>query len=165
MPLNQNGINLIKSFEQLRLKAYDDKQPNVDISNPAIPQKGILTVGYGSTGPWVQRNTTITEQQAEEHLLGDLAKAEAVVKQRITIPINDNQYSALVAFAFNCGGYYHDAAGQLHHFELWDFINGGKSNDEIAAKWATTAVTSGGQHMDGLVRRRQAEAALFVKPI
>src|SRR5438876_575365 len=87
MPLNQNGINLIKSFEQLRLKAYDDKQPNKDISDPSSPLIGILTVGYGSTGSWVQRNTVITEDQAEHFLVADLAKAEAIVDRRITVPL------------------------------------------------------------------------------
>jgi lysozyme len=165
MSLNQNGINLIKSFEQLRLKAYDDKQPNKDISDPAIGLLGIITVGYGSTGPWIQRNTVITEEQAEHFLVADLAKAQSIVDKRITVPLNDNQYSALVSFAFNCGGYYHDAQGQLHHYQLWDFINQKKSNDEIVAKWITTAITSGGQQMAGLIRRRTAEAALFVKPL
>jgi len=165
MPLNQNGINLIKSFEQLRLRAYDDKQPNKDISDPAISLIGILTVGYGSTGPWVQRNSVITEDQAEHFLVADLAKAQAIVDRRITVPLNDNQYSALVSFAFNCGGYYHDSQGTLHHYELWDFINQNKTNDEIVAKWITTAITSGGQHMSGLIRRREAEAALFAQPV
>ena len=61
MKLNQKGIDLIKSYEKLFLRAYDDFQPKVTLTaNTKI--LGTLTIGYGSTGKWIKYDTVITEK-------------------------------------------------------------------------------------------------------
>ena len=88
MRISTKGLDLIKSFESLRLKAY---------KCPA----GVWTIGYGHT-EGVTRGMVITEEQAEVFLRNDLSDAELAV-QRTNIPFNQNQFDALVSFVFNIG--------------------------------------------------------------
>src|SRR5690349_140019 len=87
--INNAGLELIKSFEGLRLQAYRDTG-------------GVLTIGYGHTAG-VKGGDRITEAQATKFLLADLAEAEDAVSKFITVPLNDNQFAALVSFTFNVG--------------------------------------------------------------
>lgn len=140
--INANGIALIKQFEGLRLKAY-------------VCPAGVLTIGYGSTGPNVKPGMTITADEAEKLLLDDLVRFEQGVALQCPVA-TDNQFAALVAFAFNVGlenlrtstlrrmhneGDYVGAAGQ---FGRWN--------------------KGGGKVLPGLVKRRAAESALYSKP-
>jgi lysozyme len=143
MNVSQNGLKLTESFEGLRLTAYEDIG-------------GVLTIGYGHTGRDVYQGQVITQEQAEGLLALDTHMAVAAVNRLVTVPLNQNQFDALVDFAFNLGagalaesrllryvnaGQFSRAAGQ---FPLWDHVNG--------------AVT------EGLYRRRIAEQALFNTP-
>lgn len=142
MTINQEGVNLIKSFEGLYLDAYLDPV-------------GIPTIGYGHT-QGVEEGMTITEAQAEEFLREDLANAEAAVSSDIVqVSLNENQFSALVSFTFNIGSQAFadstllrllnqgDFQGAADQFPVW---NKGDDNQELA----------------GLTRRRKAERALFL---
>ena len=137
---SQNGLDLTKQFEGLELTAYAD-------------QVGVWTIGYGHTGPGVHAGLTVTQDQADAFLVSDVAGAVACVNRLVTSDINQNQFDALVDFAFNLGcaslasstllrdvnnGNFDAAAGQ---FQLWDH--------------------AGGVVVPGLLRRRQAEATLF----
>jgi lysozyme len=157
MKVNNAGIELIKSYEKLYLRAYDDFKPSLELTASTVI-KGTLTVGYGSTGSWVKWNTIITREKAEQLLNEDIAKAEAIVKRLLKVELNDNQYSALVSFAFNTGGGYIGKDKKWHPYELWSWINAGK---DVSEKWITTAITSKGKPLRGLVNRRTAEYQLY----
>jgi len=139
--INKNGLLLIKSFEGLRLQAYQD----------AV---GIWTIGYGTTRG-VQPNMRISEAQAEQFLQEDLARFEKAIHEAVTVPVNDNQFSALVSFTYNVG------SGALRSSTLLRLLNARtdlrKVSDEFP-RWNR----AGGQILAGLTRRRQAERALFL---
>lgn len=143
MKTSQKGIDLIKSFEGVRLSAYK-----------AVSTEKYYTIGYGHYGPDVESGMRITQAQADEILKQDLMKFESAVDAYISVEINQNQFDALVSFAFNCG------ANALKVSTLRYYINQGnylKAADEFG-KW----VKSGGIVLNGLARRRAAERELFV---
>ena len=91
MKTSDNGINLIKEFEGCMLTAY---------RCPA----GVLTIGYGHTGSDVKAGMKITKEKATELLKKDLIKFEKhVMKYDNVYHFNQNQFDALVSFAFNIG--------------------------------------------------------------
>ncbi len=138
---NQNGLLLIKSFEGLRLKAYRD----------AV---GIWTIGYGTTRG-VQPNMSISEDEAEQFLQQDLNRFEQAINGAVSVPINDNQFSALVSFTYNVG------SGALRSSTLLKLLNQRddlrRTADEFP-RWNK----AGGRELAGLTRRRHAERALFL---
>lgn len=144
---NQEGIDLIKSFEGLRLKAY---------KCPA----GVWTIGYGTTiypdEHKVQPMDICTKEKAEEYLKHDLIKFEDAVKRRITVDLNENQFSALVSFTYNLG------EGNLCKSTLRRRLN--NEDYDIGnefGKW----VKADGKVLSGLVRRRKSEKELFEKGV
>ncbi len=140
MTINQDGVNLIKSFEGLYLDAYLDPV-------------GVWTIGYGHT-EGVYEGMTITEAEAEELLRKDLAEFEAAVSEAVQVSLNDNQFSALVSFTFNLG------AGSLFESTLLKLLNQG--DFQGAADQFPRWNKAGGQELPGLTRRRKAERALFL---
>ena len=140
--INAAGLELIKSFEGLRLQAYRDSV-------------GIWTIGYGSTSN-VKAGDTITEAQASARLIADLATAEGAVEKFITVPLNDNQFAALVSLTFNIG------AEAFRRSTLRKKLNAG----DYAAVPGQLAlwVKGAGKTLPGLVRRRKAEADLWNTP-
>jgi lysozyme len=134
------GFALTRSFEGLNLKAYRDCA-------------GILTIGYGHTGPDVAAGQTISEFEAEALLRADLAQAVACVNRAVTAAITQNQFDALVDFCFNAG------RGALLGSTLLRKVNA--EDFEGAAAQFGLWVHAGGDVVPGLVRRRTAEAALF----
>ncbi|MEG4801452.1 lysozyme [Microcoleus sp. ARI1-B5] len=140
MTINQDGVNLIKSFERMELEAYLD----------AV---GIWTIGYGHT-QGVYEGMTITEAQAQELLRKDLAEFESAVSEAVEVDINENQFSALVSFSFNLG------AGSLFESTLLKLLNQG--DFQGAADEFPIWNKAGGQELEGLTRRRKAERALFL---
>jgi lysozyme len=136
MKTNQAGIDLIASFEGLRLKAYPDPGTGGDP----------WTIGYGHTKD-VNKGDTCTQAQAEEWLREDLSDAEDAVNG-LGIEMTENQFSALVSFTFNCG------AGNLRKL----MNQGIKAVPQRILKWDKAA----GKVMLGLIRRRRAEQQLFL---
>lgn len=137
MTINDKGISLIKSFEGLRLKAYK-----------ALPTEKYYTIGYGHYGSDVKEGQTITEAEAEALLRADLKKYEAKVNKYSGYNWNDNEFSALVSFAYNVGNI--DGLTK----------KGARSREEIKKVWKTYC-KAGGKELPGLVRRREAELKLF----
>lgn len=138
MRISENGLNLIKEFEGCRLEAYRD---------PA----GVLTIGYGHTHG-VQEGMRITQETADEYLRDDCVAAEKNVNGfDAKYHWNQNQFDALVSFAFNLG-----SINQLT-------ANGTRSIAEISAK-IPEYCHAGGKKLSGLVRRRSAEKELFDTP-
>lgn len=140
--INEAGLALIKEFEGLRLTSY---------RCPA----GVWTVGWGSTGPHVVPGMTITEEEAETLLRDDLRRFEEGVEQLVEVPLNDNQFAALVSFAFNLG------LGALSGSTLLRLLNEGDYASVPAqlARWNK----AGGKVLAGLSRRREAEGKLWSK--
>lgn len=141
MITNKAGIELIKEFEGCRLTAY---------KCPA----GVWTIGYGHTGN-VKAGQTISQQRAEELLRQDLVKFEtAVTAWNYLYNWNENEFSALVSFVFNCG------EGSLRNL----LKNGTRTRAEIRNAIVLYNKDINGHQLAGLVRRRNAELKLFNTP-
>ena len=134
------GLNLIKDFEGLRLGTYKCAS-------------GIDTIGYGSTGSHVKPGMQITQSEADALLAKDLVRFEQAVDSAVKVPINQSQFDALVSFAFNCG------VGALQESTLLRLLN---QRDYIGAAAQFDRWVKGPDGpLPGLVRRRDAEEALF----
>jgi lysozyme len=138
--LSQIGINLIKKFEGCRLKAY---------KCPA----GVWTIGYGSTAG-VKEGQVITQQQADNLLEKDLQRFVDGVNKLVTVDLNQNQFDSLVSFAYNCG------VGALQRSTLLEYVN--KKQFEKASAEFDNWNKGGGKVLQGIVRRRDEEQALFL---
>jgi len=142
MKISEKGLSIIKQFEVCRLTAYRDPV-------------GIPTIGYGHT-KGVKMGQTITQAQADAYLAQDVGAAEkAVSKYEGAYCWNENQFSALVSFTYNCG------AGNLNKLTA----NGTRTIAVISAKILTYNKAGGGSALPGLVKRRAAEKALFDTPM
>jgi len=137
---SSTGLALTEHFEGLRLTAYQDSV-------------GVWTIGYGHTGSDVRPGLTITQEQASALLQQDVAGAVAAVNRLVTVTLTQNQFDALVDFTFNEG------QGNLASSTLLRELNAG--NTAGAAAQFLVWVYAGGVQLPGLVKRRQAEAALF----
>jgi GH24 family phage-related lysozyme (muramidase) len=98
----------------------------------------------------------ITREQAEQLLRADLQEAEDAVSNLVTVPLNENQFSALVSFVFNLG------AGELEDSTLLELLNQGRYPE--AADQFPRFNTVNGEPVEGLTRRREAERQLFLTP-
>jgi lysozyme len=137
---SERGLALTKSFEGLHLGAYQDCAGN-------------WTIGYGHAGPSVSPGQSISEAEAETLLQADLAEAVACVNHAVQVPISQDQFDAMVDFCFNAG------RGNFAQSTLLRKVNSRDFGGAVAqfALW----VHAGGEVVSGLVRRRNAEAALF----
>jgi lysozyme len=142
MQINESGLKLIKGYEGLRLTAY-------------VCPAGVNTIGYGHTGG-VKLGTEITEQQAEDYLRKDISEFEKTVNSDIVkVPLNENQFSALVSFSFNVGSYAFIDSTLLKLLNKKDYQG---AADQLL-RWNKG---DGDQVLAGLTRRRKAERALFL---
>jgi lysozyme len=141
MKISQKGLNLIKSFEGLELKAYKDSV-------------GVVTIGYGSTGPHVSMGQSITETQAEALLLSDVTRFEKGVSDLVKVTLTQYQFDALVSFSFNLGLGNLKSSTLLRKLNSLDY----KGASLEFARWNK----AGGRVLAGLTRRRLAEKELFL---
>jgi len=140
MNINQAGIDIVKSFETCRLKAFKPT-PN-----------DVWTIGWGRTRG-VSEGDTCTQEEADAWLLEDLAAAEDCVNHAVTASITDNEFSACVSLAYNIGCHAFENSTLVHLLNQSDY-NGAQ---EQFGRWNKQA----GKPLAGLTRRRAAEAALF----
>jgi len=142
MKTSANGIALIERFEGLRLKAYQDGA-------------GVWTIGYGHAG--ARKDEYETQAQAETDLCADVEAAESAVSSMVHARLNQNQFDALVSFTFNEG------AGRLRSSTLLWLLNSGKYAEAAQQfpRWDIVA----GEVSPGLLKRRVAEQALFLKAV
>lgn len=140
LKISPRGIDLVKQFEGCKLTAY-------------VCPAGVLTIGYGSTGPHVKEGMKIDGAQANALLLKDLERFEAGVN-RLSKKHTQGQFDALVSFAFNLG------LGNLEKSTLLKLHNAGKHTEasDQFKRWNK----AGGKVLAGLTRRREAEAALYL---
>lgn len=140
--INAAGLTHIKSWEGVRLTAY------LDVAN-------VLTIGYGSTGSHVKPGMKITQAEAEALLRKDLDRFERRVETLVKVPLNDNQFAALVSFDFNTGA--------LHKSTLLKKLNAGdyKAVPAELMKWTKAKVNGKLTTVKGLVNRRTSEVGLW----
>jgi lysozyme len=141
--INQRGLELVKHFESLYLKAYQDSV-------------GVWTIGWGHTGikhndGTVHKGRTISEEDAERLLKHDMQSFAERVENLITVPLNNDQFDALVSFDFN--------TGSLNKSTLRKKLNAG--DYEGAAEEFPRWNKAGGKVLRGLTRRRKSEQNLF----
>ena len=138
MKASKNCYNLIKKFEGCKLSTY-------------LCPVGKLTIGYGHCGSDVKKGMTISQKKADSLLKKDVAKFEKHVNSYLKFyDFTQNEFDALVSFAFNIGN-----INQLT-------ANGTRSINTIAEKMLLY-VNANNVRLDGLVKRRKAEYALFTK--
>jgi lysozyme len=141
MKTSADGLALIEQFESLRLESYQDGA-------------GIWTIGYGHT-EGVGAGQCCTEEQADTWMAEDVGHAESAVNSLVKVPLSQNQFDALVSFAFNLG------AGNLKSSTMLRLLNAGTyqlAGNEFP-KWDKVA----SRDSAGLLRRRVAEQELFTR--
>ena len=138
MKISENGLNLIKKYEGLRLTAYKP-----------VPWEKYYTIGYGHYGADVKEGETISESMATALLRNDIDRFEVAVNS-LHREWNQNQFDALVSFAYNCG------AANLKK------LVANRTNEQIADKMILYN-KAGGKILKGLTKRREEERALFMK--
>jgi lysozyme len=148
MYISKQGLDLIKQFEGLRLKAY-------------LCPAGVWTIGYGHT-KGVYPGMVITEELADKFLIDDVWQFEREVESLVQVPVTQGQFDALVSFAFNVGSDIDEdtIAEGLGDSTLLRKLNRGDyagAADEFP-KWNK----SRGRVVRGLTVRRSAERALFL---
>ena len=139
MRTGRDGVELIRHFEGCRFDAY-------------LCPAGVWTIGYGHTAG-VKEGDSIDQEAAEAFLIEDLETFERAVTRLVEVPLTQQQFDALVSWTFNLG------AGNLAESTLLKKLNNYQYAEvpEQMMRW----VRAGGKVLDGLVRRRAAEAALF----
>lgn len=149
MNINPQTRSLIRRFEGCRLRAYQCSAKK-------------WTIGWGNTfyedGSSVKQGDVITQERADRLFVILLDQFAAQLRPLITARVNDNQFGALLSFAYNAG------VGAFRNSTLRRLVNANPSNAAIRqefAKWNK----AGGQVLAGLTRRRTAEADLYFTPI
>ena len=144
MRVNAAGMALIEGFEGCRTRAYRDCA-------------GIWTIGYGHTSsagpPAIEPGMEISKQEALAILEADVRNFSKGVESCLRMPLDDNQFSALVSFAYNIG------LAEFRKSSVLKAVNSGQFQavPALIALW----IRAGGKILPGLVARRAAEAALF----
>jgi lysozyme len=148
MIVTRDAIDLLHKYEGLRLDAY------------LCPAK-VWTIGYGNTryedGTPVKKGDVVTKARAEELFNNILNNSFAApVRRLVKSKLNNNQFSALVSFAYNVG------VGNLQKSTLLRLVNANPNDPEIRTQFMRWN-KAGGKELLGLTRRRQAEADLYFK--
>ncbi|MFW2082535.1 lysozyme [Acinetobacter guillouiae] len=142
--VSPQGVDLICGFEGLELKAYDDGV-------------GVCTIGYGTTiyphGKAVQYGDTCTIEQAKNYMQYDLRRFEQAVNAAVNVPLNQNQFDALVSLSYNIG------IGAFKNSTLLKLLNA--SDYHAASHQFDVWIKAGGKTVQGLVNRRAVEKLLF----
>ena len=141
--IGEPGLNIIKHFEQCRLKAYMPT-PN-----------DVPTIGWGHTRG-VKMGMVCTQTQADRWLLQDCEDAERDVNWRVRVPITQNQFDALTSFAFNVGGGNFGSSTLLRKLNGGDYMGASKE----FGKWVYQKPNP--EPLGGLVKRREMERLLFL---
>jgi lysozyme len=139
MTPSKQARDIIADFEGCKLKAY-------------LCPANVPTIGYGRTSN-VKMGDTCTQEQADAWLQEELDHFGSGVVEMIKVEVNQNQFDALVSFAYNVG------LGALKGSTLLRLLNEGKHGEcgEQFLRWNK----AGGTVLAGLTRRRQAEKAMF----
>ena len=139
MQISEEGKQLIKKFEGCRLEAYKCSA-------------GVWTIGYGRTTN-VKEGDTCTQEEAEKWLDEELVVYGAYVNDAVLITLEQNEFDALVAWTYNLG------STNLNNSTMLRVLNENQKEDvpHQMRRWNK----ANGKVLEGLVRRREAEALLF----
>lgn len=143
MHISEKGLTLIKYYEGLHLKAYQCCA-------------GRWSIGYGHTHKVISTDV-ITQEQAEAFLREDIAQVTALLNTQIKVPLTQNQYDALCSLVFNIGGTAFTTSTLLKKLNGGDYL--GAASEFM--KWRKATVNGKKIPLLGLIKRRQAEKALF----
>lgn len=146
MNLNKKGIDLMHQFEGCKLSSY-------------LCPASRWTIGYGNTfyedGSKVQPNQHISKRRADQLFNNIAEKSFSIpIRKLLKVELNENQFSALVCFAYNVG------MANLRKSTLLKKVNANPNDRDIAnqfLKWNK----AGGKVLEGLTRRRNAESKLY----
>lgn len=145
MSVSNKGVDLICEFEGKRLVAYDDGV-------------GVWTIGFGTikypNGVRVKKGDTCTLDQAKEYMRHDLIEFEHTVNSSVKVPLNQNQFDALVSLAYNIGSNAFKSSTLVKKLNTGDY--------QGAADQFNVWVNAGGKRMQGLANRRDKEKLLFL---
>ena len=139
MNISQEGLSLIKKFEGCELEAYKCAA-------------GVWTIGYGST-KGVKEGGTVSQEEADKLLLHEMEEYEGYINDMVNVDLEQNQFDAMVSWAFNLG------PANLKASTLLKVLNA-KDYEGVPAqikRWNK----AGGKVLQGLIRRREAESLLF----
>jgi len=139
MEISQEGLSLIKKFEGCELESYKCAA-------------GVWTIGYGSTNG-IEEGMEISQERADMLLLEDVEIFEEAVNKLVEVPLEQNQFDALVSWTFNLG------STNLQNSTLLKVLN--NEDYEGVPSQIKRWNKAGGEVLQGLVRRREAEALLF----
>lgn len=148
--ISADGVQFIADWEAFRSKLYD---------NDGAGHKGNTTIGYGhlvhrgpisSAASETPFKDGVTEKQGSELLKEDLAEPERIVNDKVTVPLYQHEYDALVDFIYNA---------HYHGLPLLEFVNKGQYGD--VSKKLQGYDKAGGKVSKGLKHRRESEAAVF----
>lgn len=147
--VNKAGLDLVKSFEGLFLKPYLDP-----IQLPTI---GYGTIKYENGVKVSMQDPAITEERATELLQWEINEKAHNVERMVKVSLNDNEFAALVSFAYNVGWQ------GLEKSTLMKLLNSNADRTAVADQFLRWN-KAGGKELPGLTRRRQAERSLFLQP-
>jgi len=144
MKISEEGKDLIKLFEGVRLKAYKCSA-------------GVPTIGFGNTyypnGDKVKMGDTITLEEAR-YLFDDLiVRYERIVNSKLKVDVKQNEFDALVSHTYNTGG----------STTLFKLVNMEANKDKIKNWFTTKYITANGKVLQGLKNRRLKEWELYNK--
>ena len=145
MKISSTGLTLIKKFEGCELTAYQDIA-------------GVWTIGYGHTGSDVTPGKVISAIEVEELLRKDVSFFEKGVTEALKVPVNQNQFDALVSFSYNVG------LGAFKESTLLKLLNDKTDKNIVAAEFSRWSKADG-VVVQGLLNRRKDEQALFLTSV
>ena len=139
MQLSNKGVHLLKYFEGCETVAYQDSV-------------GVWTIGYGHT-KGVYAGMTITQKEADSMLLTELEEYESYVENMVSVELTQEQFDALVVWIYNLGPTNFKSSTLLRKLNSGDY----SAVPTEIKRWNK----AGGRVLEGLVKRREAEAAMF----
>ena len=147
MQVSPEGAAFIKQFEGLSLSSY-------------LCPANVWTVGYGTTGPDIGPDTKITKEEAEAFFASDVMAFAGGVKDSLKVTVNQNQFDALVSFAYNVG------LGAFRSSTLLKLLNDRADPKIVAAEFSRWINAENKKAIEGLKIRREKERQLFLtKPL
>jgi lysozyme len=140
MNISKEGLSLIKKFEGCELEAY-------------LCPAGVWTIGYGHTKD-VKEGDKINKEEADYLLQEEMIEYESYINDFVEVPLNQNQFDALCSWVYNLG------PTNLKNSTMLRVLNEEKYADvpQEIKRWNK----AGGEVLDGLIKRREAEAKMFV---
>ncbi len=139
MKISEDGLELIKKFEGCETSAYQDSV-------------GVWTIGFGHT-KGVEEGQTCSIEDAELMLTDEMDEYEGYINNMVKVDLQQHEFDSLVAWVYNLG------PTNLNESTMLKVLNGGQFDrvpDEMN-RWTR----AGGEILEGLVRRRQAESLMF----